>query len=67
MGGKRLDSANRLISTFMMSQPGNQTITIHIQPNISRSKSNLRIKFGQVIEYKKIFPSQIMQKAKQGD
>ena len=40
----------RLISKFMMSQPGQQTITIHILPNISRSKGKQAMKFGQVIE-----------------
>ena len=44
----------RLNSTFMTSQPGLQTITIHILPNISRSKSNQIMKFGQLIEYNKI-------------
>ena len=34
----------------MTSQPGQQTIAIHILPNISRSKGNQAIKFGQVIE-----------------
>ena len=37
----------------MTSQPGQQTITIHILPNTSRSKGNQTMKFGQVIEYKK--------------
>ena len=37
----------------MMSQPGKQTITIHILPNISESKSNQIMKFGQFIEYNK--------------
>ena len=37
----------------MASQPGYQTITIYILPNISRSKSNQTLKFGQVIEYNK--------------
>ena len=41
----------RLISKFMTSQPGKQTIAIHLLPNISRSKGNLTIKFGQLIEY----------------
>ena len=40
----------KLISKFMTSQPGQQTIAIHILPNISRSKGNQAIKFGQVIE-----------------
>ena len=35
----------------MMSQTGLQIITIHILPNISRSKGNLTIKFGQIIKY----------------
>ena len=34
----------------MASQPGKQTITILILPNISRTKGNKTIKFGQVIE-----------------
>ena len=36
----------------MTSQPGKQTITIHILPNISGSKANQTIKFGQLIEHK---------------
>ena len=39
-----------LISKFMTSQPGQQTITIHKLRNISRSKGNQILKFGQVIE-----------------
>ena len=35
----------------MMSQPGKQTIAIHILPYISRSKDNQTVKFGQLIEY----------------
>ena len=34
----------------MMSQPSYQTIVIHILPNISRSKGNQTMKFGQLIE-----------------
>ena len=46
----------RLTSKFMMSQHGFQTITIHILHNISQSKSNQTMKFGQLIEYiKEIF------------
>ena len=41
----------RLISKFMTSQPGWQTIAIHILPKISRSKDNQTLKFGQLIEY----------------
>ena len=37
----------------MTSQPGLQTIAIHILPNISQSKGNQMMKFGQLIEYKK--------------
>ena len=35
----------------MSSQPGKQTIAIHIFTNISRSKSNQAMKFGQLTEY----------------
>ena len=35
----------------MTSEPGSQAITIHILPNISRSKDNQKMKFGQLIEY----------------
>ena len=35
----------------MTAQPGKQTNAIHILPNISRSKGNQKIKFGQLIEY----------------
>ena len=35
----------------MTSQPGWQTIAIHILPNISRSKDNQTMKFCQLIEY----------------
>ena len=40
----------RLISNFMTSQPGQQTIVIHILPNISTSKDNQAMKFGLLIE-----------------
>ena len=36
----------------MTSQSGKQTIAIHILPNMSRSKGNQTMKFGQLIEYK---------------
>ena len=36
----------------MTSQTGQQIITIHILPNISRSKGNQTTRFGQLIEYK---------------
>ena len=35
----------------MTSQPGQQAIAIHILLNISRSKGNQTMKFGQLIEY----------------
>ena len=35
----------------MTSKPGQQAIGIHILPNISRSKGNQAMKFGQLIEY----------------
>ena len=37
----------------MASQPGLQTTAIHILPNISQSKSNQTMKFGELIEYNK--------------
>ena len=39
-----------LISNFMMPQPGQQTIVIHILPNISKSKGNQTMKLCQLIE-----------------
>ena len=35
----------------MASQTGSQTISIHILPNISRTKSKQTMKIGQLIEY----------------
>ena len=35
----------------MKSQPGLQTVAIHILPNISQSKDNQMMKFDQLIEY----------------
>ena len=37
----------------MTLKPGMQAIAIHILFNISRSKDNQTMKFGQLIEYKK--------------
>ena len=34
----------------MTSQAGQQIFTIHVLPNISRSKGNQSIKFGQLIK-----------------
>ena len=38
----------------MTSQPGYQTITTHILPNVSRIKGHQTMKFRQLIEYSKI-------------
>ena len=35
----------------MTLKPEKQTIVIHILPNISRSKGNQTMKFGQLIEF----------------
>ena len=35
----------------MLSQPGQQTIAMHILTNISRSAGNQTMKFGQLIDY----------------
>ena len=35
----------------MTSQPGSQTIAIHMLINISRSKGNQKMNFGQLIEH----------------
>ena len=35
----------------MAPQPGKQTISVHILPNISRNKGNNKMKFGQLIEF----------------
>ena len=37
----------------MTSQPRKPTIAMHILPNISRSKGHQKMKFRQLIEYKK--------------
>ena len=51
----------------MTSQCGLQTIAIHIFPNISQSKGNQKMKYGQLIEYNKRNTSlKIMQKMRQG-
>ena len=43
----------RLTSKFITSQTGLQTIPIHIWLNISESKGNQTMKFGQLIEHSK--------------
>ena len=39
----------------MTSQPGLETISVHILPNISQSKGNQPMKFGRLLEHNKIF------------
>ena len=41
----------RLVSKFITSQPGLQTIVIRILASISRSKGNQTMKFGQLVDY----------------
>ena len=43
----------RLTSKFIVSQPGLQTIAIHMLLTISQSKGNQAMKFGQLTEYNK--------------
>ena len=50
----------------MTLQPDLQTVTMHILPDISRSKGNQTVRFGQLIEYNKYFALKIMQKMSQG-
>ena len=49
---KRLYKKAKLITKFMTQQNGQQIITIHILPNISRSNGNQTMKFGQLMKYK---------------
>ena len=35
----------------MTSQPGKQTIAVHILPNIPKNKANLAMKLGQLMDY----------------
>ena len=41
----------RLILKFMSSKSGKQIIIIHVLLNISRSKDNQTMRFGQLIQY----------------
>ena len=43
----------RFTSKFMASQPGLQTIAIHMLVNISQIKGNQTMKFSKLIEYNK--------------
>ena len=52
----------------MTSQPGQQTITMYILPNIARSTDNQIMKLGELMEYnEKHFSLKIMQKMRQED
>ena len=46
-----LITMKRLILKFMTSQPGKETVIVHIFPNISRIKDIEKIKYGHLIEY----------------
>ena len=49
----------------MTSRPGLKTITIHILHNISQSKGNQTMEFGQLVERnKKYYSSKIIWKVK---
>ena len=48
--GNQLDKKLRLVSEFAMLYTGKQKVTILMLPNISRSKNNQAMKFGQLIE-----------------
>ena len=47
------DYKDKVNSRLMTLKPGYQTITVHILPNISQSKSSQTMKLGQLIEYNK--------------
>ena len=49
--GKRLDKRAKVISRFVTSRTGKQTIVINILPDISKNKSNQTKKFGRLTEY----------------
>ena len=49
--GKRLDKKAKVNVRICDVTEGQQIIVIHILPNISRSKVNQTLKFGQLIEY----------------
>ena len=58
----------RLISKFMKSQTGTQTITVNILPDISSCKlMKLIIWSANRIQGEKYFSSKIMQKMREGD
>ena len=41
----------KLISKSMRPEPNKKTVPTHLFPNLSRSKGNQAVKFGQLIEY----------------
>ena len=49
---KRLDKKAKVTPRSMTSQTGQQTIAMHVLLDISRSKGNQAMKFGQLKEYK---------------
>ena len=54
----------------MTSQPGLQTIALHILSNISQNKGNQTMKFGQLTEYNKrnvFLKNYAEEKYRQGD
>ena len=68
---RRLDHVGkRLTLKFMTSQPGLQTIALHILSNISQNKGNQTMKFGQLTEYNKrnvFLKNYAEEKYRQGD
>ena len=48
---KWLDQKEVVDLKIYTSQPGKETIVIHILPNISRKKGNQKIYYDQLIEY----------------
>ena len=58
----------RLISKFLTSESGEQTITISILPSIKRSKDNQTVKLGQSIEcnMRNIFREKLYKKCGRG-
>ena len=47
----RIELKVSLLSKFLASQPGKQTITIHTLPDVSRGKGSQTRKFGHLIEH----------------
>ena len=48
---KRLDQKDKANFKILTPQSGQQTITVHILPNMSRNKGNQTINFGQLIKH----------------